>query len=373
MRRTKLLVPLLGLVCSFALVVPAHAATMRSLTDLTVAEPIADDAFLSGQTVTVTVPPAGELVAAGNTVELKQTSFKSIYIAGSNITDLYGSGYNAVIIGGKVTLGGTFAHDVYVVGSDVTFADDTKINGELRVAGTSVKLAGTIAKSVWIDTNTAESKAVVGGDFHSVMSALNFTGGSVAGDLRYTANADAQNLSAVKVTGSTVRTTPPQRGAAAYVMDFLATLLFAILIVLLAPRRSRKVLSIIMDKYPRSMAYGLVGLIAIPVLAMLFLATEIGWQVAALLVLVYGVLLLISGAMGMFLLGTKLVSYLKLPFFSTNTSANLAATTFIGVLVFSLLIAIPQVGGLALVLFWIFAAMPAVGALIQLVIHDNHQ
>lgn len=351
-------------------VTPVQASSvMRGEDTVAVSEHIDTDAFLAGTNVSVDAPVAGELFAVGTNVSANAVPGRSAWMAGQNVT-VKGAAHDAFLAGSTVTISGTYGNDVYVAGSKVIIKEDTVINGDLRISGADTVLAGSVAGDVRLLGGTVTSSAKVGGSFVSdSVGTLTFTGGSVAKDLHYTSSTDASGMDKVTVGGSVQRTEPKSRISAAVsgaFLQILSGLLFVALFILIIPRRVRQTTQIMRTRWPLAFLLGVAVFFLVPLLALLFFVTLIGWQVGLLLIALYGVFVLSSFVFGAMLLGSLVLEFLQnrrghtIP--EQWSRRELWVAGLSGSFLVSLLIAVPGIGIIFGLVMLLVLFIPAMGA-----------
>ena len=323
------------------------------------------DAFVTGNSVSVTGPVDGELFAGGNVVSITKPVGRSVYAAGNVVTLDQGSGYNAFVAGNTVTLSGTYGHDVYAAGNTVTVKEGTIINGDLRIAGSVVSINGTVKGDVNVSGGQVTSRGAVGGGFSGTGGTLTFLGGSIAGDLDYQSAKTATGLEKVAVTGKTVRTDPPQPARTdsyARVLGWLAALLSTFVLgaflILLVPKLVERQPDETWAAWSGRAAVGGILLVVIPIGIVVAFVTVIGWKVGLLLLALYVIGLLISYVLAAVTLGRMLFRR-----FGKGQSPwlNLMA----GLVAVFLLSSVPWIGWLASVSFFVALVVPSFGYLVS--------
>jgi hypothetical protein len=351
---------------------PVQAAYFTSGENATLSSEQKQDSFIAGQNVSITAPIAGELFAAGRSVTIDKKTDRSIFAAGQTVNISGGAGYNAFVAGSDVTLSGEFGHDVYVAAETITIADGTVINGDLKIAGGDVKLAGTVKGNVNYTASSVKSNATIGGHLKGDEESLEFTGGSVAGDLVYTSSKDATGLDKVKIGGKTDRTQPTttnqkkEIGGAITAANFtqwflllLSSLVVGAFFILFAPKKVAGVTQLITEQWGRSFLTGLLVMILTPFIVVLLFATVIGWRIALSLLLLYFVAFILFSAFGSIVVGGWILNRLG------DDKASWWVKLLVGVVVLAILRAIPVLGPIISVIAFIALTIPTFGAVLH--------
>ena len=330
----------------------------------TLSTPTKDDAFVTGNVVSVTAPVGGELFAGGNTVSVTQRVGRSMYLAGSTVTIEQGSEYNTFAVGNTVVLSGTYGHDVYVAGNTVTIKDGTVIDGDLRIAGSVVSIAGTIKGAVYVAGSQVNSSATIGNSFSGEGGAFSFSGGSIAGNLSYQSTQNATSLDKVLVSGKTQRSDPPQPTKTplylvvlGWVGSLLSVFILGAFVMLLLPKKVESLVGDITKNWSKGVAYGIIALIAAPIAIGIAFATVVAWNVGLILLALYVSGLLVAHALANIVLGRLILQRFK-----GQYSQWLALV--IGLVVMGLVTAIPLVGWVFSTAFFFGLTVPTLGFLV---------
>lgn len=345
-----------------------HAAVVNGNDEQTYENAIPGDAYLGGNTVTVKQPVLGELFAAAASVNIDGRGSRSMFLGGNTVKVTKGTDYNAYIAGSTVTLSGSYGHDVWVAGNEITIEDGTTITGELHIAGSTIKLAGTIGGNVFVYGDTVTSSAVIGGTLKGEMTTLTFTGGSIAKDLRYVSDKNAEGLDKVTVSGATERKTPQEvRPTAAQnrVRDFLyaffGTMLLGILLILATPRLLREIPDLIKDNWGQGILLGLAAVLVVPVIALLAMLTIVGWKVVLVVMAFYVIMLILGGIIGTYFLGRTLVEQFK-----ADQLSHPWVVLTVGTLLITILRFLPAgIGGFVSLVFFVFFVLPGIGMFLR--------
>jgi|GEM_PF-4635507 len=351
---------LLSFILLCMVVVPVHAAVLKSSDSLSVNAPIDDDAILSGNTVALNQRVMGETVIMGSTITVTATPQRSLVIGGNTITDTAGSTYNAFFFGNTVHLSGHYERDVYVASQQLVIDPGTVIDGSLQSVSSDVTLNGTIKGNVLLHSEQVVSKADVHGDLGGTISYLEFQGGSIGGNVVYHSDVDAATPEKAHITGHLERDTTPF-SFPNWLASTLASILFVLFVILLTPKRTREIYVSVGENRLRNIVLGLAVIILVPAVIAILFVTGVGSSVAILILALYVAVLSFALAYTMFVVGTAFLQ--RLPVSLSNPMlANLLAGA-VGVLIFSLVGLIPYVGALAVALVGTIVFIWVVGAL----------
>ena len=265
MNRTRLL-PFAALIALTGLALPtaALAASYRSGdTVIAKGQTLNDDLYVSGGTLTVDGTVDGDIVAAGGTIIINGTVKGDVMAAGGSI-ELRGKvGDDVRMAGGQLSVYGSVGDDVMAAGSSIDLKPGSSVGGDTRLAANEITLAGT-----------AHSVNVAGNQI-TVASTAKLS------DLHYASQDQASIAGGSKISGSVTRTDwPKKQGGARLIIPLLlallGTILFAGLLGLFAPRYVRHATDSVSLSAGRSIGYGLLAFIGLPLAAILLIASGIG-------------------------------------------------------------------------------------------------
>ena len=365
----------LGFVLATLLTGSVLAATIEQGVTVSPTEEVSGDAYFSATNLVMKVPVRGELFAVGETVNIAKTVGRSAFVAASKAELLGGVAYNSYIAAGEVVLDGEFGQDVFIVASKVTMKDTAHILGNLSVAAGEVVLAGMVDGNVSVSASTLASSAKVAGNVEATVNALTFTGGSVAGSLRYTSPSEFTGKELVKIGGQVTRENPKREPYGGFaVINFFSLLLFGFFILLFLGKQTRLVLHAAYNESWKTYSTGIATILGLPLLSLLFFATILGWRVGLLLIASYALAMLLAGTFGAVLLGKLVMARIpSLTKISQRKNKDLFAALTIGLLIPTLVSLVPYVGpGLAAVGSFVFLVVPVVGASVRLTITQSH-
>ena len=282
------------------------------------------------------------VVAAGETVNEDLTAFGgNVVVRGTVNGDL-------TAFAGNVVVTGTVTGDVEAVGGNVRVEGD--VGGDLTGAAGTLLIGpeATIDGNVEFGAGTATVRGEIAGD--AAIGADELTVGPsavIGGNLEHDAETFDRSPDA-EIGGSVTRNEDlgggefvpgpvlPNWIGAAY--GFLVNLLFGALLLLVLPGFSGGVARRAIDRPLYMGGYGLLVLIAVPILLVLFAITIIGIPITILGALVFALVVWIAYLYGAFAVGAWLVSLAD--------SRNPWLALVVGLLVVALVGLVPFLGGL---------------------------
>lgn len=210
--RLHWLLALTAVVLSLALAGSALAAEFAAADTyrLAAGEVVADDLYVTGDTIIIDGTVEGDLVASGGYIEINGTVTDDLIAAAAGIVVNGAVGDDARIAGAGIDISGEIADDLIVGagggegfaptfplnGRSVTpglrIADGATIGGDTAVAAGGALIAGSIAGDLWAGAGQLRLTGNVGGDAQLDIGDLAVgETASVGGELRYETDAAA--------------------------------------------------------------------------------------------------------------------------------------------------------------------------------------
>ncbi len=343
------------LVTLLAAPLTAHAVgNMRSGTTASVApgETVDSSVYLAGATVTVAGTVKGDLYCAGQNVDVTGTVEGDVICAGQTVNVSGTVLGNVRVAGQTVAVSGPVARNVSAFGQNVTFTGNTVVNGDVTAMGTMVQVGGKIGRDAVVNGQNVTLAGTIGRNVVSNVEHLAISNGAhIGGSVDYTSRNQIEGTTTGAIVGKTQRHDPPKHEekrqetwatrVAGIAYWFAATLLFGLFLLGLAPRSYRSTAPLMVKQVGWALLAGLAALIMTPIIAVLLMVTIIGIPVGIALFLIWGVGLVASFAYSGYTLGEwtalQMKWRLKWPRF---------ISLVVGLLILSILMLIPVVGGL---------------------------
>lgn len=370
MTRTPLIAALV--LASFLAPFSVSAATLASARTLVVSEAPADNLYLTGTDVTVTVPLPADIMALGGTLTLSGAVLGDALLGGGTVNVSRAIGGDLRAVGGQVTVSGPVAGDLLLAGGSVTAsttARDTRIiGGNVRLMGSGGS-ASVYGADIVLSGEFAGDVEVVASDRLTLLE-----GTVIRGALKYDAPQQAGIPASVQVEGSVTYTgassylptveqakTFALAGASVlFIVHIIAVLIAAGLLAGLFPVFSQRVADKALSRTPGRFALlALLGFgvaFATPVLILILLVSFVGVGVAFILGAAYVLLLMLGYLYAGILAGAALARGLVK---RTQVTWKFA---LLGMLVLYLIGVIPVIGDL--VTFVLF--LVATGAIVSI-------
>ncbi len=307
---------------------------------------INDNLLAIGERVTVDGIVKGDLLVLADTVLIRGTVEGDVFAIGAQV-DMRGEAKNIFVTGGEVFISGVSKHDLLVAAGKFFLHERARIGKDAFVAGGQLDIAGKIYRDLRIG----------GGEVVLAPTAL------VKGKIDHTVGKLAISDRA-RVVGAVTSFAQPKQSrriaeffgkvlVAKQIFGFLSMLLLGILAVVLFSDQVKTVANKMTDKFWRSLGWGILSMILLPLAVVLLLITIIGIPVGIILFFLYIFAIYIAGIFASVVIGQSLLARLGRP------NVALIWSFVIGLIILKLIGMIPFVGWLiGLVLFiWAFGAV----------------
>ena len=308
---------------------------------------VAGDNITSSSNVNGSSIVAGDIVSAENTVKGIDAVF------GNNVTYKGNSDY-ALIAGNAVNVNGTINNDSFIFGNVITFDENFKSTRDLFVFGSTVTLKGEITRDVTIFAATVVvENAKVSGNVTVYGSTIDVRNTEVEGKISY--NDDAQitiDDASIINTKETYKSDNVQISTTDLILDnivsYVSTLIVFVALALLLPGMFKKIENkteeLSVSKFISMLGYGLLFLIAIPLIFILLVMITVGIPLSLLLITVYIIAICLSTIFTGYLVG--LIVWKKF----IKKDINILLVGLIGISIIEALILIPYVGAVVALL-----------------------
>ena len=295
----------------FALVIFASVALAASdymnQKVITVAsdEVIDKDFFIgAGDIVEIYGVVNGDVVVAGGQLLINGVINGDLLAAGGSISLSGEIAQDARIAGGQLLINGKIGRNLTAVGGNIEVAESAEIAGGAIFAGGNVTVEAPIGGEMYVGAGNLTLANQVDGNVQAVVGTLRLTSNAkINGDFTFYSDEDPLIDESAIVSGTITKRDPPQdfrsfdtddikgfgSGARSSfkLASFLTTLVFGLLMIRFVPNYTKGVAYTVRDKIWKSLGYGLLSLILIPVVAFILLITVIGFPIGLLFVFSY--------------------------------------------------------------------------------------
>ena len=311
-----------------------------------------DDTLTSDSSTATTTTHDGDLYKTGGDIEITDAINGNVYVAGNSVTvkgqiggDLFVIANNLNIDGAQV-YGNVFAistnitlngliYDLYGICNTLNVPYNGTVYRDIKVMCNTATIDGVIGGNVYITANqklTLDADCMIYKDLnYSTPSEIEVKDGTVQGNVNYSSSMFKTN-------------------AVDYAMSFAYLIVFVLIVWLLmmfiAPKFMEKATRIGKEKILPSLGFGILGIILIPVIAVLLMFTVVGMPISMALMALYGLLVLITFTVVTLTFANMLAN--KVKFFAKFKN-------LIGIILIALIL-------------WALTLIPYVGIIIKLII-----
>ena len=341
------------------------------LVTLPAGETVNRDFFAFGERVEISGTVNGDVYAGGGIVIVDGKVNGDLLAAGGTLTISGSVSQDARLGGGQITITGKIGRNLTIGGGNVELTDSARVNGSLVAGAGNLNLAAPVQGSARIGAGNLTISNRINGDVDAGIGTLRLTSKArVNGNLTYWSDKDASIDPAAKVGGEVTRNTPAEgfrpapskiwgipTGAGLFfkIISIISTLIIGLLIILLFPRFSQKAADNITRRPWPSVGFGLLALVATPIITIILLVTIVGIPLALILFLLYLMSLYIVRIFAMLWAGRLLSE-------KTGWKASSYWSFIVGAVIYYLIQMVPVVGVVVtalVILFGLGAALIA--------------
>ena len=255
------------------------------------------DVTAFGGSININSPIEDDIMACGGQVSINAPIGKTAHVCGGSININSEIGGDLTVGGGNIIINEDVEGDIRVIGGNVVI--NGEIDGDILATAGNIIINGPVSGSLAITAEELTIKGVIDGDVNANAEKITFGKDAlVKGDFKYTDrdvlfNEDQVVGSIIKKDIETKTQTSINK-TSLMLFSGLALLLIGIVVVLSAPRSSEKLASNIQVEFLKSLLYGFIALVVIPVFALLLAITVIGLPLSIIIILLYAMTIYIS-------------------------------------------------------------------------------
>ena len=116
--------------------------------NVVISQPVHDDLYVTGGSITIDAPVYGDLVCAGGTININDSVSNDIIVAGGTVTFDGYVGDDIRCAGGQLFVQKSIGGDLVIAGGRVTVSRDVVIGGGLLIGSGDITINGTINNSI---------------------------------------------------------------------------------------------------------------------------------------------------------------------------------------------------------------------------------
>lgn len=312
--------------------------------------------YAAGESVIVEGTVNGDVFCAGTTIDIRATVKGDVFCAGRQVTVSGAVDGSVRLAGESVDLRGKIGRNATVFAGDLLIESSASIAGDLNGAGATVQLSGNVGRDVAMSSETLAIAAEVGRDVQGEYSReLTIANDAKVGGRVHVSAPTVTNDG--KVAGGVQREDYSTRRADAQlfgsVFGFMVMMTFGLIVtslvlVWLMPRFFERTVALRKNEPMWSAVAGFVTLTFLPSVAVMFSISGIGIPLGILFIVVWMLLILLSGPVVAYLVGTLLLRRRK--------RSGRIFTMFVGSVVLVLLYLIPLINVVAMLVTAMFGA-----------------
>jgi cytoskeletal protein CcmA (bactofilin family) len=288
------------------------------------------------------------VATAANTVIVRGTINDSLFVAANSIRIEGTVQGNLIAAGNSIIITGSVQQDVIAAGNVVQLESDGQVGRDFVSTSNATTINGSVTRNVRNASGDLTINGTVNGDVTTASGTIALgSDASVAGNMEYYSETELDIPGAEQVEGEIVfretRETPVRPGfpRALILFGFLMILhavVLGIVIALLAPRWLALTNTVLFDNALKAFGYGILLLVAIPIIAVILMATIIALPIAFVLLLIYSLALIFSQFIVAYYIGTLI---------RKQRVWSPVLTMLLGVIILEFIFLIPLLGFLA--------------------------
>lgn len=369
-RRFVIIIPL----AIFALALPALGAdylpkNTKDAGNVTVSGPEEyKNLYVGGGNIAISKEILGDLFAAGGSINIFGPVEKDLFIVGGNINLSSPVGEDMRAAGGNITIASPVGGDLLIAGGTISINKNADIGGDLWGAGGLININSNIAGNTKIAGGEIVINGAIEGDVEVWADEKLIFGpeSRVSGTITHYGRREAIIQEGAQVGTIDFRMTEEESYAGigkfltAFFFIKIAALLIAALILLrLFGKTSHSLITTSLQNPWKSLGIGFLGMIVIPLVAILLMVTVIGFYAGILFLLWFIFAMLMAGVFAVLLIGSLLERWIM-----KKEEVELSWQTALwGVFAGGVLTLIPFIGWLIMFIFYLISF----GALLQTV------
>jgi len=355
MKKSKFLTLIVSfvLVSVFTFVGVASAQSVRTGENVGVAQGQTVDSFLfiAGNNIDIAGTVNGDLYCAGQTINISGTVKGDVFCAGQTINisgDIDGS---VRLASQTVNIGGKIADNATIGSQNITIDSKASIGRDLLGGASNISVNGTIGRDVSLGGETLNIAGSIGRDVNGYIDNISLgQTGTVKGSVVYTGKHDLIKSEGGSVSGAITRSEPKSQNIdlrpeviasiiiASLAFVFISALIFALAIALMFPKQLEDSISKVVKAPLKTVFTGLIAGIVVPILLITVFATIVGIPLASFLLLVWLLVLTVSGPVSAYLLGKLIMRKSKSPVLIMLVGSSILLTAmlipFVGLIAF---------------------------------------
>ncbi len=289
----------------------------------TMRDAVYNNLYVVGGDISINNQTTGDLYVAGGWVSVEGAVEQDIVAAGGTVVISEPVNGDVRVLGGKVTLNAPVKGDVLLAAGVLTVTEKANIGGELRVAGGEVDLNGPVAGGLYFLGETLLVNSKVDGQVKITATEKLIFGSKadITEQVSYQGKKQAVVSDGAKanVSFTQLKTQNKEREAkgglfgfllGGFVIKFFAWLIAGLIALRLFKPQLQQLTNSMVSKPWANLAIGFAVAVVAPIALIIVLLLVVGYYIALVGVMIYGLLALLSGLLAAIFVGSWLVKVL---------------------------------------------------------------
>ena len=345
---------------------PVAAADFRTGTEVVVAsgEVIEDDLYFAGATLVIDGTVDGDVFAAGQSITVNGTINGGLTAAAGGTIEINGEITRGVRAAAQtVNVSGSIERDLFVAAGTVDISGSAVIGGSLMMGSQDSTVNGRVAGDIRAATNTVEIDAEVGGNIDITGNQITIgSSARITGNLTYRSDNDAKIQQGAVIGGEISHQPPPPSFAPldfhiprvvtffiGWIVPFLTLFVIGLILVLTMPRKMTRLAEALRTQTLSSLGWGALLFFVTPIAAVLVMLTVIGIPLGIIALILWAIAVYLSQIPVALFMGWLILKNGQ----ELKSRGIMVGIFALGLLITTLLVAIPYVG-------WIFGLLIAI-------------
>jgi cytoskeletal protein CcmA (bactofilin family) len=363
---------LLGTLLIVLLIAPGYAIMVRKGDEIEIKEDevIDDDLVAFGQNVTINGEVYGDVYAFAQEVNIKGSVYGSIFSGGATVTVDAERANTIWAAGGNVKVLGAANKNVILFGGKLNVGEDASIGKDLRIYGGQCTVNGSINGTL----KGGVGSFVMGGKSGDIKIKADEikikSSARISGDLTVKGKDAPIVEEGAIITGETKIQKPSEKKEAFFltfapviacfitflrIVCFVAKIIVGLILIALFKSFVRRIMDTLIIKPWKSLGWGFLVLIVIPVAVVILFIVMIGFPFAVFGIYLYSILFYLSSIFISLVVGEKVIQLFK-----KKGEISLYLSLIVGIVVVYVLGLIPILG----IIIKIFVLLFGAGALL---------
>jgi cytoskeletal protein CcmA (bactofilin family) len=312
------------------LCLPSYGLVVRTGDDVTIGEGevVDDDLVVFAQRVNVQGTVRGDIFAFAQNVDIGGTVSGTVF-AGAADVEITTERVNSVwAAGSRVEICGRVDHNAIIAGGNLDVCDDARIGKELHAYGGQLDLSGAVAGMTKGGIGTFSMSGSSGGMQLEAGKVTLYSSARVYGDLVVESEEEPDIAEGAVITGETRFEMPEvseeveEAGSALVaaiaffvafmrIAIFVAKLVVGIILIAVSYGFVRRMMDTLIEKPWKSLGWGFLGLIVLPVAVVICVVVLIGFPLAVFGIYVYSIITYLASIVVGLVLGEKVIRLFK--------------------------------------------------------------